>query len=140
MAPRRASSPTSARLSLTSTTVKAGGAISGHITVENNTGRAIRVTGCGGIFQVLLTSGTYHPTVAWLACLQSFTIPIGQSSDPVRVDASYSECDPGRHSRSTPECLGEGPPPLPPGWYKATTFELGNAVAIPPPIMVRVAA
>jgi hypothetical protein len=56
--------------------------MSGRVVVENNTGRAIRVPGCGTLFQVALGSNKYQPTVAWLSCLQMFTIPIGESSSP----------------------------------------------------------
>ena len=64
--------------------------MSGYVLVENNTGHAIRVFGCVKLFQVLLTSSTYRPPVAWFTCLQRFTIPAGESRDSVTVWASYS--------------------------------------------------
>lgn len=42
----------------------------GRVIVENNTGHAIHVGGCGTLFQVALASKTYRPAVAWLGCLQ----------------------------------------------------------------------
>jgi hypothetical protein len=66
------------------------------VVVENNTGRAIHVFGCGTLFQVALVSSTYRPAIAWPGCLQPFTIPVGESSYPVTVGARYSQCHQGR--------------------------------------------
>jgi hypothetical protein len=67
-----------------------------RVVVENTTGRALHVPGCWRLFQVALVSSTHRPAVAWLTCLQTFTIPAGQSSYPATVQASYSQCTPGR--------------------------------------------
>ncbi len=47
-----------------------------RLIVENDTGRAMHVWGCGALFVVALTSSTYQPAIAWPLCLQSFTIPV----------------------------------------------------------------
>ena len=131
----------SASLVLTTRTVRAGGELSGHITVENITGHSLRTVGCGSVFQVLLTSKTYKPTLIVPACFRVFTITRGRSSYSVTVRASYNRClqsgPIGTISSCTP--TGTSPlPPLPPGEYEATTFEWGNAVPLPAPVPVRV--
>ena len=124
-----------ATLSLESTTVRTGGVLSGTIAVENNTGHALHASGCGGIFQVLLTSSSYHPDPAWATCLQSITIPAGSSTYPIKVEARYNICGNGGGLRP---CTGSGTPLLAPGQYEATTFELGDVVPIPRPTPVDV--
>jgi hypothetical protein len=90
--------------------------MAGHVLIENNTGHAIHVFGCLSLFQVLLTSSTYRPTVAWAACLQRFTIPDGETRYPVTVWASYSQCSQGRPQHGLRPCLPGGRiPPSP--WY-----------------------
>lgn len=113
--------------------------MSGRVVVENNTGRAIHESGCWRLFQVALTSDKYQPTVAWPTCLQIFTIPIGESSYPTTVEASYGECSPGRPQGAVRACLPDGQPPrLPPGDYHAMLFQVGNLVPVPPTMTVRV--
>lgn len=125
----------SARVVLGSRTIAAGSAVAASVIVDNNSGRAIRVTGCLGLFQVVLTSSTYHPEVAWPACLQTFTIPVGQSSYPLKVEATYSSCGQGALKSCLP---GNRMPPLPPGRYHARLFQARHVVAAPAPIPVRV--
>jgi hypothetical protein len=98
--------------------------MSGHVLIENNTGRAIDAYGCLTLFQVLLVGGSYHPPVAWLGCLRPLSIPAGQSSYPVTVAATYLQCSQGRPSNGIKACLPGGhPPPLPPGTYQAVLFQ-----------------
>jgi len=113
--------------------------MSGYVVVENNTGHPIRESGCGTLFQVLLTSSTYRPPVGWLLCLQWFTIPTGESRYPVTLSASYSQCTQGRPQHWLRACLPYGRmPTLPPGPYHAKLFEAHNLVRIPPAPTVRV--
>ncbi len=113
--------------------------MSARVVVENNTGRAVHVPGCLTLFQVVLVNNKYHPTVAWPLCLQPFTIPIGESSYPATVEASYSECSSGRPHGVLRACLpNRHPPPLPPGDYRAMLFQAGHLVPVPPAITVRV--
>ena len=91
--------------------------MSGYVVVQNNIGRAIRVSGCVNLFQVLLTSSTYRPTAAWFTCLQRFTIPAGESRYSVTVWASYSQCSQGGPQHGLKACRPDGRmPPLPPGY------------------------
>jgi hypothetical protein len=129
----------SARVMLPSQTMAAGSRMTGHVLVDNSTGHAIHVSGCLNLFQVLLTSSTYRPAVAWAACLQQFTIPAGETRYPVMVWASYSQCGQGRPQHGLRACLPcERMPPLPPGTYHARLFQVHHLVQVPPPITVRV--
>jgi hypothetical protein len=113
--------------------------MSGRVVVENDTGRAIHVSGCLTLFQVALVSNKYQPAVVWFTCLQAFTIPVRESSYPVTVEASYSECREGRPQGTVRACLPDRrPPPLPPGDYHAMIFQAGNLVRVPPAMTVRV--
>jgi hypothetical protein len=131
--------PMSARLVLASRTMTAGSSMSARVVVENNTGHAVHVSGCQAIFQVVLINSKYHPLVPWLACLQRFTIPVGQSSYSASVEASYNMCTAGRPHNGERACLpNRQPPPLPPGTYHATLFQLSHIVPAPPTVTVRV--
>jgi hypothetical protein len=137
--PRRSPAPMSARVVLPSLAMTAGSSMTGRAVVDNNTGHAIRAWGCLTLFQVALVSGTYQPAVAWLTCAQTFTIPAGESSYRVTVEASYLQCHQGRPQGTVRACLPGGqPPPLPPGDYHAVLFQAGHLVPVPPAIAVRV--
>jgi hypothetical protein len=113
--------------------------MSGYVVVDNATGHAVHAAGCGDLFQVVLTSTTYRPQVAWLACLQSFTIPAGTSRYPVEVLAVYNACSRAPQHGGLRPCLPDGQaPPLPPGTYRAKLFQSGKLVQAPPPLTVRV--
>jgi hypothetical protein len=130
----------SATLLLPTTTLRAGGEISGRVVVENLTGRDITVNGCHSIFQILLRNSTYTPDPGWELCLEQITIPTGQSSYPAPVHATYNECGQAGATGSFPACLSppDVMPPLPTGDYWATTFEDGNSIPLPRPIKVSV--
>jgi hypothetical protein len=128
----------SARVILPSRTMAAGSFLAGRVVVQNNSGRAIRVPGCGTIFQVALVSSTYHPTVGWTQCLHTVTIPTGESSYPTPVPAIYRFCS-EEPQGSAPTCMfGGHPPPLPPGDYRAVLFQEGHLIPFPPAVTVRV--
>jgi hypothetical protein len=139
--PRHSPAPLSARVILPSRTVTAGSSLSGRVVVENNTGHPVRAWGCLTLFQVILFSDSYRPSPAWAACLQSFTIPVGESSYPVTVDASYLQClEHGTHG-GVKGCLPDGrTPPLPPGTYRARFVQSRQLFPEPPAITVRVTA
>ena len=127
----------SAQVVLPTRTMTAGSSIKGRVVVRNNTGRAIHTSGCGMLFQVALASNSYHPGVAWLTCLQRFTIPVGVSSYRVTVAATYLVCG----DRQSPACPpGGGMPPLPTGKYRARLFQSRHLVQVPPGVRVRVIA
>jgi hypothetical protein len=138
---RSSAAPMTARVMLPSRTMTAGTLMPGQVLVDNTTGRLIQVSGYVNLFQVLLTSNTYRPTVAWFTCLQRFTIPVGESRYAVTVRASYSECGQGRPHHGLKPCLPAGRMlPLPPGTYHAKLFQVRNLVRVPPALTVRVTA
>jgi|SRR5215470_430006 len=131
--------PISARLELPARTMPAGSSMSGHVVIENNTGGAIHTSGCLSLFQVALVSSRYHPAIIWFACLQSFTIPAGQSRYPVTVAASYGQCGQAGPGDAAKACLPGGHmPALPAGIYRAVLFQARHLVPAPPPITIRV--
>ena len=125
--------PLSAQIVLPSNTMTAGSSISGQVIVVNNTGRAIHGGDCGTPFAIRLVNDTVKASVGWPTCLQTFTIPKGQSSWPVSVTAMYSACGGG-----TRPCVGGRPPSLPPGYYRATLFQAPHVVSRPAPITILV--
>jgi hypothetical protein len=115
--------------------------MSGHVLIDNETRQALHVDGCGSLFQVVLGNDNIHPDVLWTQCLQLFTIPIGESSYPVRVDATYLGCSPGRPQGTLLACKPNGQTPdLPPGDYQARLFQSSKIAPSPPPIAVHLTA
>jgi hypothetical protein len=131
--------PLSAEVELPMTTMAAGSSMSGRVVVENGTGYAIRSTSCGSPFQVALGTDQIQPIVAWDLCLGRFTLPAGESSWPVTVDATYGGCADESADDTFPRCMGDGNvPPLPPGVYRVELFQSQRVVPAPPPITIRV--
>jgi hypothetical protein len=128
---QRHSKEITARLEFPARTLAAGSSMSGRLIVQNDTGRPVHSAGCGTLFQVALTSRTYRPTVAWLTCLQFFTIPVGRSSYRVPVEASRTVCPQGS-AHAVRTC------PLPPGDYQAVLFQIRQLVRAPRPVPLRV--
>lgn len=109
-----------------------------HVVVDNMTGRAIHAEGCGSLFQLVLGNSSHPAGEGWLACLHFFTIPVGKSSYPETITASYGSC--GRVATAgLPACLPDGRlPPLPAGEYRVMFFQSGHIVSAPAPIPVRI--
>ena len=128
-----------ARIELSSTTMTAGSTTSGRVVVENNTGQVIQASGCGSLFAVLLGNRGIHPDPVWMLCLQPLPIPVGESSYPVTIWASYQFCSRrpawAACRRANP---GGGPAPLPPGEYQAQFFQSSPVVTPALPINVTV--
>jgi hypothetical protein len=113
--------------------------MAGHVLVDNTTGHAIHVFGCGSLFEVALTSRGYRPTVAWRDCLQRITIPVGHTGYRVTVQSTYTQCGPGGRRDGLRACRpGGGMPALAPGTYQARLFQVRPLVPTPPAITVRV--
>lgn len=125
----------SARIVLPSTTVTAGSTMPGRVVVHNTTGHRLHVAGCGSPFVVALGNDKIKPKVIWLDCLQRFTIPVGWSSWPVEISASYSVCGTGK---GLVPCQNAHVPALPPGSYEAVLFQSSHVVPRPAPVDVRV--
>jgi heat shock protein HslJ len=131
-----------ARMELPSTTMTAGSSMSARVVVENNTGHPIRATKCGSFFQIGLQNTEIKWHAIWPQCAVSFTIPVGESTYPVTVIAAYATCG-ATPGPDFPKCATgpqPGPPPLPPGNYRATLFQSSPIVSLPLPIDVKVEA
>ena len=129
----------SATFELAAQTTKAGSTLTGRVIVANDTGQAVRGTKCGGYFQVVLTNSHAAQQPAWDECAQRFTFPVGESTYPVTITATYLACTSGPAQGSIPACLqNNAPPPLPPGDYQAKLFQSGDIVSIPAPITLRI--
>jgi hypothetical protein len=130
-----------ARVVLPSSTILAGSSMSGSVVVENNSGHALHVFGCGGIFAVTLNNaegGQGSP--AWTLCRMDITIPLGSTTYPVTIQATFLMCSTAP-SPTMSTCLADGvPPSLPPGVYQATLAQSTTVVSTPPPIAVTVVA
>jgi hypothetical protein len=122
---------------LPSSTMPAGSGMQGELRISNNSGTDIQAIGCGSLFAVALRSETIEPEVIWTTCAQTLTIPVGESSLPVAIRASYSECSPDPPLQRP--CNADGhPPALPPGDYEATLYQSTNVVPAPAPVAVQV--
>ena len=127
-----------ASITLPTTTVRAGGTVSGTITVENDSGKPIHLLGCGSVYAVLLVRADYRHSPSWPLCAQEITIPTGESSYPVAVTATYQECSP-QGTKGIRECDRDGSlPPLPAGRYEATTTAVGPGLPVPAAVSVTV--
>jgi hypothetical protein len=127
-----------ARLVLPTTTMEAGSEMSAMVVVHNATGGDVTVTGCLNLFAVALGNAKVDPQelLAWPMCAQAITIPAGTTRYPVTVAARYVACF---GSSRPPICVGDRPPPLPPGTYKARLYQNPHdAVRAPKPVTVRV--
>jgi hypothetical protein len=127
----------SVQLKLQSQTMEAGSSMPAQIIVDNRTGHALHVKGCGSPFQIGLDSSSYHAEPGWPACLQTLTIATGKSSYRVAIPASYYDCGPVAQGNSR-ACLHGRPPPLPAGEYRAILFQSPQIVSAPAPIPVLV--
>jgi len=124
---------------LPSRTVVAGSSIFGRVVVDNSTGRPVPVWGCNFLFQVLLVGRGYQPVPAWPACLQRFTIPVGESSYPVTVAARYNQCSRSGGQGPILPCMADGqPPPMPDGVYRAIVYVSDHRLPAPAPVTVRI--
>jgi hypothetical protein len=115
--------PVSLRLVLPARTITAGSSMTGHVIVQNNTGHAISVWGCGTLFQVALVSATYQPSVGWTTCAQKFIIKTGESSYGATLRAAYGSCSPGGAQGGLPACLpANRMPPVAAGKYQVELY------------------
>jgi hypothetical protein len=111
----------------------------GHVVVENDTGRRMEFGQCSGVFQVALERPGIREQPASFECLIPTWIPVGASSYPFTLDATYLACSPQRPQHDLPACLANRQmPPLPPGNYDAQFFPAATFLPTPRAIPVRV--
>mgnify|MGYP005814740029 CR=1 FL=1 len=156
--------PLRARLELSATTVAAGTAIEGVVILDNDTGEAFEVDGCGSLYAAGLASDTMPASIAVPYCLSKLAVPAGESRHPVSIPTTYLSCiraeeradvaanvdDPETAATilAQPDCVvdpdtvpppGETiayvPPPLPPGQYRVEVLA-PSGVPAPEPVDV----
>jgi hypothetical protein len=127
----------SARIKLPSKSMVAGATMEATVTVQNDSGRAVTGEGCGPLFKVALRNKTTTPIVPWNRCRELLTLPNGRSRYPVTLHASHLVCS-RDGGGSAPICVDGKAPPLPPGKYRATLYQLPKVVAHPPSVAVKV--
>ena len=136
-APRYSPAQVSVQVQVPSRTMEAGSSMLAHIIVDNRTGHAIHAKGCGQLFELALGNSSHPALSGWPACLQTLTIPIGKTSYPWTIRATYDSC--GGVGAGELACLPHGqPPPLPAGEYDVVFSQQTPIVSVPPPIPVRV--
>jgi hypothetical protein len=110
-----------------------------HVVISNNTRNALHVEGCLSLFGIALGNDTVHPEGFWNTCARLFTIPVGESTYAVTVDANYQTCG-GEPEDHVPACGPTGAAPLPPGDYQAEFLQVHKIAEVPNPIPVHVTA
>jgi hypothetical protein len=127
-----------ARLALSATNLRSGQSLSAKITVNNDTGRPLRFAGCGPIYRALLVEQGKSQVPSWPLCMQTVSIPEGESTYDVPVDARYSECS-TNGSQGIPECRSDRSMPfLPAGTYEVVVFGVDSIVPLPAPTSITV--
>jgi hypothetical protein len=135
--PADAADGLSAHIVLPFTTMPAGSTMHGTLVIENS-GRAVTGTGCGGVPEAVLSNGTITQT---LACAMGGgwrmrSIPAGESTWPMTLLATYTQC--GGERGRPPRCTASGDvPPLPAGIYHVVVIDVDGVVPVPP-ITVRI--
>ncbi len=137
-APSHAGAAVTDSLQLDTTVSTAGPPIHGRLVVVNpgvplELGRGA----CRPRFVVVLTNRTYAPVVAWPAdCdVRPLRIGHGTTSLAFTVATTYLACQQsGPYHATMPPCTASGPPPLPPGLYRAVVeWDRPMASTIPAP-------
>lgn len=123
-------------LQLNSTKVTIGQPIQGSLVVSNPGGPINLSHGCRPGYVVILANSSFPPQVFWPTDCEAgpFLIAHGRTSLPFTVETTYSACaqQGGSVTSRTPPCVGDEPPPLPPGTYEAV-IEWESSVPLPPP-------
>jgi hypothetical protein len=120
-------------------TMVSGSSMPAHVVINNGTRQALHVEGCLSLFGIALGNDTVHPEGSWNMCARLFTIPVGESTYPVTVEANYQMCgsEPEDH---LPVCGPTGAAALPPGDYQAEFLQVHKIAEAPSPITVHVTA
>ena len=131
-------------LYLDSTQVRAGTPVNGMLVVTNSTKHTVGAApGCATSYEVVLTSPTYHPMVAWPAICTynrrgAISFHPGDTKIPITVQTTYLACSQQPASASVMPRCGEGGqvPPLPPGVYHTELVSSGDFLPVCPPVQV----
>lgn len=134
----------SAWLYLDSTQVRAGAPIRGTLVVTNTTKHTVGAPpGCATSYEVVLTSPTYHPMVAWPAVCaynrrSAISFHPGDTKIAITVQTTYLACSQQAAPGSVTPLCGEGGqvPPLPAGVYHTELVSSGNFLPVCPSVQV----
>ena len=137
-----ARAPVTIKVKLDRTSIPAGVAILGTVTLSNNTSKTIAIHSCpGDLVMIGLTNNEvpYNPAVATNACVGTVKLKPGEHHISVTVETFYTNCM-VRPSSGRPICTLFGIPPLPTGhyWTKVITQGLPKGTTGPAPVMVTV--
>lgn len=120
-----------------------GTPIHADLIVTNLAKRVVVLSGmCRPGYAVVLVNRRIDQTLSFnLECVASLSVTIapGSKSFPLTIQTRYLGCvKNGQETTATvPPCLPEGgPPPLPPGLYRAVLLELGVHFPQPKPVSV----
>jgi hypothetical protein len=107
-----------------------------HIIVDNRTGHAIHVNGCGQLFELALGNSSHPAEAGWPPCLMTLTLAAGTTSYPWTIRATYDSC--GGVGADVHACLPHNQsPPLPAGDYDVVLCQQTNTFSAPAPIPIR---
>jgi hypothetical protein len=129
------------RLVVPHRSLRAGSTMRATVVVTNTTGRPIKSVDCIAPFAVSLRNRNVGQEIAFALCATEFTFPVGRSTFPVTISASYDTCTnvAGSGDASVPECIREGVAPnLPKGTYHAFVLGQENVVSSAAPVEIRV--
>ena len=134
----------SSRLYLDSTQVRPGTPIKGTLVIANSTKQTVGAPpGCSISYEVVLTSPSYHPMVAWPAVCaynrrSAISFRPGVTKIAITVQTTYLACSQQPASDSgTPPCSNGGQlPPLPAGVYFTELVSSGSFLPLCPPVQV----
>jgi hypothetical protein len=125
-----------ARIVLPRTILEAGTSMHAHVIVENGTGSDLVGVGCGPPFALTLVNDEVKQSIIWPLCAQTITIPQGESTWTVTVDAIYTACGDGEGLVPCPD--DERMPPLPVGEYRVLLVQHPRLVPDPVPVVLHV--
>jgi hypothetical protein len=119
-----------AKLMLPSRILESGTGGRAVVVAENRTGHEVTFTGCGSVFQAVLSNARTNRSAAWPSlCLTRYAIPKGKSEYDVSISTQL--CDPSGF------CVIDAG--LPEGRYQLSIAAIpGFDVEVPRPVSVRV--
>lgn len=128
-----------ATLQLPSFTITSGATMNGTVVIDNQSGAPITMSGCGPMVLVELHGQGIDQSDLSLACETTRPLPVGRSSYPVQVRATYNECEvaPSKIDCSfTSRPLPAGAYTLRPAWVMGC--KCYQAAWGPPPVTIHV--
>lgn len=114
-------------------TIHAGDQMEITLVIQNATGRALELSGCGSPFTIGLRRGDQYFAPGQASCLEGFTIPTGMSVRPVTLFASRMGCTSDLTAPAVERCQADGSPvDLDAGEYEVVLESPDGFDAVPP--------